>query len=189
VLHTKLLKIHRMGTPFIKEIRFYHLFGVPRSMFATIDVNLHRQRRSLLNPMFSRKGILDLEFVIKEKIDILCRRMREHEVQDKFINCHRAFAALTADIVTEFAYAKCYEYFTLSAHARFWPAADGSSVLSTPNFASRAFDSYDTQHEVFLILKHFPLMAKVMQALPFWVLVRLMPGGGMVLPELLPFMT
>lgn len=189
MLDAKLLKIHRMGTPFIKDIRFYHLFGVPRSMFATIDVNLHRQRRSLLNPMFSRKGILDLEFLIKDKIDILCRRMREHEAQDKFLNCHRAFAALTADIVTEFAYAKCYKYSILSAHAQFLPAANRSSVLSTPDFASRAFDSYDTQHEVFLVLKHFPLMAKVMQALPFWVLVRLMPGGGTVLPKVLSFMT
>jgi len=90
MLRAKFLKIHRMGTPFIKDIRFYHLFGVPRFMFATIDVDLHRKRPSLLNLMFSRKGILDFEFVIKEKIDILCSRMEEHEVQDKFFNCHRA---------------------------------------------------------------------------------------------------
>ncbi|RPA91823.1 cytochrome P450 [Choiromyces venosus 120613-1] len=153
-------EIHRMGTPFTKDFRFYHLFGIPRSSFSTIDINLHRQRRSMLNPMFSRKGILDLEFLIKEKIELLCRRMKEHEVQDKIFNCHQAFAALTVDIVTEFAYAKSYD------------------VLSTPDFTSRTFDAFDAQHEAFLVLKHFPLMAKIMQNLPFWILLRLMPDGA-----------
>lgn len=153
-------EIHRMGTPFAKEYRYYQLFGIPGSTFSTIDMDLHRQRRSRVDPMFSRRGILDIEYIVKEKVDILCRRMKEHGVQDKFFNCHLAFSALALDIATEFSYAKNYD------------------VLNAPDFACRAFDAWEAQHEVFLILKHFPLLSKIMQALPIWILLILMPRGA-----------
>ncbi|PWW73869.1 cytochrome P450 [Tuber magnatum] len=153
-------EIHRMGTPFAKDIRFYRLFNVPRSTFATIDIDLHRQKRSLLNPMFSKRGILDTEFFIKEKIELLCRRMKEYEAEDKIFNCHEGFAAMAVDIVTEFAYGKSYD------------------VLNSPGFSCRAFAAFDAQHELLLVLKHFPLLGKVMQALPYWVHLLLMPDGA-----------
>ncbi|CUS08978.1 unnamed protein product [Tuber aestivum] len=159
VLRAKILKVHRMGSPFAKDNRFYHFSGVPRSTFATIDIDLHRQRRAPLNPMFSRRGILDTEFFVKEKIELLCRRMKEHEVQGKLFNCYNGFAAMAADIITEYAYGKSYD------------------VLKSPDLTCPAFTSLHAQHELFLILRHFPLFRMAMQSLPLSVL-RLVPAGA-----------
>ncbi|KAG0638746.1 cytochrome P450 [Tuber brumale] len=153
-------EVHRMGTPFSKDIRFYRQFFIYDAIFSIMDNELHRQRRSLLNPVFSRKAILNSEPVIKEKLDLLCRRMKEHEAQDKLFNCHKAFAAFIVDIITEFAYSKSYD------------------ILSLPDFDSRIEHALDSQLEAILIFKHFPILAEIVSWLPIWIINSLMPDGG-----------
>ncbi|CAZ79573.1 unnamed protein product [Tuber melanosporum] len=153
-------EVHRMGTPFVKDVRFYGQFKIYNAVFAIIDTELHRQRRALLNPVFSRKAILDSEPVIKEKLNHLCRRMKEHEVQDKLLNCYTAFVAFTVDVITKFAYDKSYD------------------ILSLPDFDCRIGAAFDSQLEFFLVMKHFPILAQILHSLPISVINLLMPSGG-----------
>jgi cytochrome P450 len=75
-------------------------YTVPESSVATVDHDLHRMRRGIMSPYFSRTAITSLEPVIHERIDRLCSRLEEHMLQGHIVNLDSAFSALTADIAT-----------------------------------------------------------------------------------------
>jgi len=84
--------------------------GAPDSAFATASHNLHRLRRSALNPFFSKRAIANNEAQIKEKIEHLCRRLKECIENDEVVRLDAAFMALTMDIITQFAFGDSYNY-------------------------------------------------------------------------------
>jgi cytochrome P450 len=99
-----------MGTPFLKHHGFYQLFGLDSSVFGVINPEQHKQKRSALNPSFSRRQILELEPLIQAKVNRLCQRLQEYAGKGEPANMHNAYQALTIDTVTDFAYATSYEY-------------------------------------------------------------------------------
>lgn len=84
--------------------------GAPASSFATVTHNLHRLRRSALNPFFSKRAIANNEAQIKEKVEHLCRRLKECMGNNEVVRVDAAFMALTMDIVTHFAFGDSYNY-------------------------------------------------------------------------------
>lgn len=99
-----------MGSPFLKYHGFYQLFGLTNSVFGVIEPDLHKTKRSALNPSFSRRTILELEPLIQAKVDKLCNRLETaYAKTGKPANMHNAYQALTIDTVTDFAFATSYE--------------------------------------------------------------------------------
>ena len=72
-------------------------FGCDTSVFTTAPDELHRIRRAALNPLFSRQRIVDLQDVIREKLDILMDRIREFQKNGKILPINRAFMAFTGE--------------------------------------------------------------------------------------------
>lgn len=68
--------------------------GAPGSSFATVGHNLHRLRRSALNPFFSKKAIASNEAQIKEKVEHLCSRLRGCMETNEIVRLDAAFMAL-----------------------------------------------------------------------------------------------
>lgn len=95
-------------------------FGSPDVAFATVDHDLHRVRRAALNPFFFKKNVRELEPVIKSKVDLLCQRFERlaHTVET-FVLVN-AFACLTTDVITEYAWGQSYDYFTRADWAPDW---------------------------------------------------------------------
>ncbi|KAI8651058.1 hypothetical protein NCS57_01441500 [Fusarium keratoplasticum] len=85
-------------------------FTVPRATLATIDHDVHRLRRSILNPYFSKRAVTMLEPLINDKVDRLCRRLEEWIGQGTAVDLDAAMAALTADIVSIYFYGKDFDY-------------------------------------------------------------------------------
>ncbi|KAI4231772.1 MAG: hypothetical protein L6R40_007629 [Gallowayella cf. fulva] len=79
---------------------------LPGILGLTIDHDLHRKRRSALNPFFSKQQVLRLEPVINENISNLCRRMNEYKGVGKTINLNCAYSALAGDLVTQYCFAR-----------------------------------------------------------------------------------
>ena len=75
-----------------------------QSMFETMDHNLHRYRRAALNPFFSKRSVQALEPVIQEKVDELLGRRRKALNTSQVVDLSAAYAALTADLVSEYAF-------------------------------------------------------------------------------------
>lgn len=73
--------IYSQVNPFPKEKAFYDVFGTPHTLFAETDPLLHKERRKLLNPLFSKSGVTKLEPLMVEKLE---------EVKSKIANISKA---------------------------------------------------------------------------------------------------
>jgi cytochrome P450 len=87
---------------------FYDAFGLKTAAFGTTNNALHRIRRAAINPVFSRKAVLQLEDVIQAKTQKLVRRMEEILSEGKPVDLHHGYRALSVDIVTEYSFDNCY---------------------------------------------------------------------------------
>lgn len=82
--------IFSQSKPFLKYPPFYDSFHTPHSLFTETDPARHKERRKLLNPLFSKTGVFKLEPIIHDKIQILMRKITR--LQDKStINVYDAF--------------------------------------------------------------------------------------------------
>jgi hypothetical protein len=61
-------EIFAIGSKFTKDPSFYQCFGLDKASFGTIDPHFSRARREVLLPMFSRRAILNLEWLVQEKV-------------------------------------------------------------------------------------------------------------------------
>ncbi|KAI1073951.1 putative P450 monooxygenase [Whalleya microplaca] len=84
------------------------------STFKTIAHDLHRQRRSQLNPFFSKASVRKLEPLIVGKIDRLCSRLEES--RDAVMLTH-AFAALTVDVISRVCFGVSNGFLELDGFA------------------------------------------------------------------------
>lgn len=85
--------------------------GAPASSFATVSHDLHRIRRSALNPFFSKRAVYtNAEQLIRDKTEKLCQRFREACKTQEVIRLDAAYMALTMDIITHYAFGESYNY-------------------------------------------------------------------------------
>ncbi|KAJ5007468.1 Cytochrome P450 monooxygenase sdnE [Colletotrichum sp. SAR 10_66] len=84
ITDTNLYKvIYRQSNPFPKNEPFYLAFNAPSpTVFTEMNEAKHKERRRMLNPMFSRAGVLKLENLIRERLALLeskIERLREKQ--------------------------------------------------------------------------------------------------------------
>lgn len=82
--------IYSQVNPFPKHAPFYDGFNTPHTVFAECDPGLHKERRRMLNPLFSRVGVFKLEPIIQQKMGMLIHKI--YHLSDKGpINTYDAF--------------------------------------------------------------------------------------------------
>jgi cytochrome P450 len=77
--------------------------------FGTTSNELHRIRRSAINPSFSRKAVLQLEEIVQEKTAKLISRMKDLLDKGKPVDLHHGFRALSVDIITDYSFDNDYK--------------------------------------------------------------------------------
>jgi cytochrome P450 len=75
--------------------RFTRQFGIPESTFATVEHDLHRMRRSALNPFLSKGKVRELQPGIERVLGRLLGRFEEFQGNGEVMTVSLAFAALT----------------------------------------------------------------------------------------------
>lgn len=103
---SKYKTIYNQSRPFPKQKAFYDGFGTPHTVFVESDLALRKERRRLLNPFFSRVGILRIESTLHTHIRNLQVKLVRLSEQRKPIVAQNAFRCVTVDIVSDFAFAK-----------------------------------------------------------------------------------
>ncbi|KAE8403677.1 cytochrome P450 [Aspergillus pseudonomiae] len=78
-----------------KSSSFVRLFGAPDSTVATV-----------LSKYFSKRSVLNMQPLIQGKIDALIQHFRKAHREQRVINLSIAFSALTADIISTYAYTR-----------------------------------------------------------------------------------
>ncbi|TVY63358.1 Cytochrome P450 monooxygenase yanH [Fusarium oxysporum f. sp. cubense] len=98
--------IYSQVNPFPKEQAFYDTFESHHTVFSETDAQLHKQRRKLLSPLFSKSGVSKLEPLILEKVEETKAKVKRIS-QDGLINVWPAFRCMTVDIISEFSFGTC----------------------------------------------------------------------------------
>lgn len=76
--------------------------------FATVSHELHRIRRSALNPYFSKRSIAEYAPVIQGVVDKFCTRLDEATRTGELVNLKYAYAAVSTDVINEYCYSRTY---------------------------------------------------------------------------------
>ncbi|KXT07151.1 hypothetical protein AC578_2496 [Pseudocercospora eumusae] len=135
----------------------YYDAGSSESIFMTRDHELHRVRRAALAPYFSMTKIRQLQPGIESVIRSFLSRLDDCRLCGTVLPASRAFAALTNDIITEYAFASC------------------QNLLRSPDLQT-GFSDVDRNGARFRHLaKHWPWLLNTMKMLPEGLLARLNP--------------
>ncbi|KAB8289893.1 hypothetical protein EYC80_010524 [Monilinia laxa] len=122
--------------------------GSPGSAFETIGHDLHRLRRSAVNPFFSKRSINATESAIKSQISLLSDIFHSHFLSATPVNLRVAFSSLTLDIISDYCYGESFGALTNKDVAETW-SNTLSQIMSITTF-----------------VMHFPLIFKIMTFLP-----------------------
>lgn len=86
------------------DLRFTRSNGVSTSMTSAVDHNLHQFRRNILASFFSKRSISEIQPLIQDKIERLVRELEEAFNRGAVVNLSTLSAALTADVISHYAY-------------------------------------------------------------------------------------
>ncbi|KAH9236627.1 hypothetical protein K456DRAFT_1436538 [Colletotrichum gloeosporioides 23] len=163
ITDTNLYKvIYRQSNPFPKNEPFYLAFNAPSpTVFTEMDEAKHKERRRMLNPMFSRAGVLKLEGLIRERLALLeikIERLREKQN----IDFYDAFRLLTTNIIMEFCF------------------ADSRGMLEeqSDSFKSQFLTAFSVAASALKTLQQYPLLRIVSNAIPVGLLKVVSPELG-----------
>ncbi|KAH8764484.1 cytochrome P450 [Hyaloscypha finlandica] len=139
--------------------------GVPGSTLMTNPHDLHRVRRAALNPFFSKMSVRNLQPLMDAKLDFFVERFEEFQKTGEVMTINIAFAALTNDIASEFAFGTSHDRIR---HPNF-----------DPSFHDNCIAGLDLNH----LMLQFPIIMKILQALPDSIAYRTDPSYAMFLAE------
>ncbi|KAH8887801.1 cytochrome P450 [Thozetella sp. PMI_491] len=159
------VKIYSMGgRKFLKDPGFYSAMdepvNTPDTPFLTVlSSEVHRVRRGRINPFFSRRSILDLEILVRNKARKLCDMIqtRLDSGPAESFDLHHALRAYIVDLITEYAYATC------------WNQLDEEDFGAWYQEAIRAIQT------MFVWFQTFPFCSPIFGLIPDWVNIMMVP--------------
>ncbi|KIX07822.1 uncharacterized protein Z518_02476 [Rhinocladiella mackenziei CBS 650.93] len=140
-----------------------NLASAQGSGFSTVPHDLHRMRRSVLNPYFSKRNIVHLEPVITERVEKLSKRLSEAASQDEVVRLDVAFMALTTDTISEYAFAQ------------------DTLFLDEPDFCPMWKDTIRGGFETGALCRQFPWIVPTMKRLPPKLVAAMNPQVGFLM--------
>lgn len=99
---------------------FVNMAGAPGSMFSTANHDLHRLRRAPLNNFFSKKAVIELEPVIREKVQKLCGRFAQDAERSAVVRVDCAFMAVTMDVICRYCFGSDRGYLDQDNYGLEW---------------------------------------------------------------------
>ncbi|KAF8250242.1 cytochrome P450 [Wilcoxina mikolae CBS 423.85] len=136
-------------------------FGVDESLISTLSHDHHRIRRASLAPFFSKASVRALQPLLEKELEVLLGRFREFETKKEPLTLNVAFAAFTNDVVMQYA-------FGWSNHR-----------LSSPDFDPSFQDALLAGGKAGHVLKHFPILLRLLRSLPDSLVSQLSPMWGL----------
>jgi cytochrome P450 len=156
-------KIYYVGSKYAKSPNFYNAMCVPTSTFGTTSIEVHRIRRGAMNPMFSRKMVLELESVVQDKARKVCNRMQAGIEKGVPVDLHHAFRSVSIDVISDFAFNKSYEF------------------LNKDDLGSYFFRTIHGAGPALWVFQQFPSLQAAALMMPPWLAPYLSEALGMVM--------
>lgn len=131
----------------------------PGSILATVDHDMHRRRRAVLNPYFSQQNVRRLEPIIKDTLANLLRRFDGWAREGAPVQLNTAFRAATKDVIQAYA------------------LGESAKCLDMPDCNAAFFDVL-TPQRICHLGNHIYWLAKLLNNLPPATMKFLVPRVG-----------
>lgn len=131
--------------------------GSPENLQHTADSSLHKLRRRSFDPFFSRQSVTRLEWEIKDGVRKMVKRMAEAHRERQPINVSLLYRCLTADVISQYAFAQSYGF------------------LDNPAESASFFSAHQNVFRNIWFVREVPLVATtldLMGKLPQWLLPK-----------------
>ena len=136
---------------------FINRQNIPRSIFATPDHALHKIRKAPLLPLFSKKRISDFQPVIREKLNLLCRKIDQYATSGQPLAINRAVTAFSGDVITTYVFGKSYDH------------------LQSPSFKETFHEPFMCASEAGHIALQFKWIYPLLERMPLRLVKKLQP--------------
>ncbi|KAF7436238.1 hypothetical protein PC9H_003067 [Pleurotus ostreatus] len=127
--------IYVNGSKFRKDPKLYTTFHEDESSFCFIDPQDAKSRREIMNPLFSRRAILQMERYLQATIDKFLDKL---QTSRKPVDLHRAYRCTTLEIILSYCFAGDYD------------------ILGAADFAHPLIIAVENVMPLALVFKHFP---------------------------------
>lgn len=131
-------------------------------MIETTDHQTHHFRRRILGSYFSKRSISDSQPLIQQRIEQLLQKLEEAHNEGSVVNLTPAFAALTAEVISHYAYGRSFGFLE----------DDFGNILS---------ESVQTLGSIAHLLRFPPFSLSSLKKIPLGIVQRLFPKGAAVL--------
>lgn len=142
-----------------KPQRLKHRFKNPGAGFATPEYELHRLRRSALNPFFSTRKIALQSPFIQNRVNRLCDRLHsEYAGSGRILVMDDMWGCLISDTIVDYCFDRSYRF------------------LELPDFRASFIDSIKDHTKEIHVVTQFPWIMTIFNCLPDSVVKKLQPG-------------
>ena len=101
--------IYHVGSKYTKSPVYYGALCIPNATHTAASNEIHKRKRARLNPMFSRKMVLELEDVVHDKANKVIALTYAGIATKQPVDLHHAFRCVSVDVITEYAFDKSYD--------------------------------------------------------------------------------
>ncbi|GAW24067.1 hypothetical protein ANO14919_136470 [Xylariales sp. No.14919] len=133
-------------------------FGANTTTSSTVRSDLHAIRRAPLNPMFSKRSITKFEPVIKQKVELLSKRIASYTESGKTFALNNAFNAFSGDVIASYCFGFCWDQ------------------LDSLDFKDNFHSAYEAVRKFAHLGLQFPSMFIVLGLSPSWVIKSVTPN-------------
>ncbi|KIW33393.1 hypothetical protein, variant [Cladophialophora immunda] len=137
--------------------------GSDGMIFTTASADLHKLRRGVLNPFFSKRSIVNYQPFIREKIQRLCTKLEQYKEDGRILAINHAFSALAGDVICQYCFGLCYNH------------------LESPNFEESFHDAFMAVSAFGHTTLQFPWVTPLLNALPDSIVDKMNPALHMLL--------
>ena len=131
--------------------------GYTKDVFSTAPHDLHRSRRSSLNPFFSRQKIEDYQSVILSHVNNLCNVIESYQNEGNVLAVDRMWTALTTDVISNYAFGKPMGH------------------VKSPGFKDSFIESTVLLTQAMLAGVHFPWLMPLLDKIPVHITKKMQP--------------
>jgi hypothetical protein len=142
---------------------FTNAAGSPTSTFATVGHDLHRVRRSALNPFFSKASVTRLEPLIHSKVEAMCSGMTAQLQAQTFFDFGAAYMSFALDTVSHYAFG----------------AEECWNCLLEPGFSADWKEAIISSFENATLIRYIPWLLTPLKMIPYQLITQVHRPMGM----------
>ncbi|KAJ5668037.1 uncharacterized protein N7477_006607 [Penicillium maclennaniae] len=123
----------------------------PGSSFATIDHNLHRFRRGIVNPFFSKQTVVKIEYIVQDKVDKAVKRLEQAKIDGTIIKTDALFSVLIGDVIYHYTY------------------GESPGMLEKEDMKNEFRDAVTGASVFCHFMRFFPVLVNLLESMPWFI--------------------